>query len=50
MSFGEFTLAVEPVLAIMSFKTKWLIENTGSLTDRELVLAQFRTNLTKKHN
>ena len=28
----EFTLAIEPVLAIMIFITKWLIEHTGNLT------------------
>ena len=28
----EFTLAVEPVLAIMIFITKWLIECAGYLT------------------
>ena len=27
-----FTLAVEPVLAIMIFITKWLIERPGNLT------------------
>ena len=33
MSFGaEFTLAVEPVLAIMIFITKWLIKRAGNLT------------------
>ena len=32
MSFGEFTLAVEPVLAIMIFTAKWLIERAGNLT------------------
>ncbi len=29
---AEFTLAVEPVLAIMIFITKWLIESAGDLT------------------
>ena len=29
---AEFTLAVEPVLAIMIFKAKWLIERAGNLT------------------
>ena len=28
----EFTLAVEPVLAIMIFIAKWLIERSGNLT------------------
>ena len=28
----ELTLAVEPVLAIMIFITKWLIKRTGNLT------------------
>ncbi len=32
MSFGGFTLAVEPVLAIMIFIAKWLIECAGNLT------------------
>ena len=27
-----FTLAVEPVLAIMIFTTKWIIERAGNLT------------------
>ena len=29
---AEFTLAVEPVLAIMLFIAKWLIEHAGNLT------------------
>ena len=29
---AEFTLAVEPVLAIMIFIAKWLIERAGNLT------------------
>ena len=29
---AEFTLAVEPVLAIMIFIAKWLIERSGNLT------------------
>ena len=29
---AEFTLAVEPALAIMIFITKWLIERAGNLT------------------
>ena len=29
---AEFTLAVEPVLPIMIFIAKWLIERTGNLT------------------
>ena len=29
---AEFTLAVEPVLAIMIFIAKWLVERTGNLT------------------
>ena len=29
---AEFTLAVEPVLAITIFITKWLIERAGNLT------------------
>ena len=29
---AEFTLAVEPVLAIMIFIAKWLIERSGILT------------------
>ncbi len=28
----EFTLAVEPVLAIMIFIAKWIIEDAGNLT------------------
>ncbi len=30
---AEFTLGVEPVLAIMIFITKWLIERAGNLTE-----------------
>ena len=30
---AEFTLAVEPVLAIMTFIAKWLIELAGNLTE-----------------
>ena len=30
---AKFTLAVEPVLAIMIFLTKWLIEHAGNLTE-----------------
>ena len=29
---AEFTLAIEPVLAIMIFIAKWLIERAGNLT------------------
>ena len=29
---AEFTLAVEPVLAIIIFVAKWLIERSGNLT------------------
>ena len=29
---AEFTLAVEPVLAIMIFIAKWLIKRSGNLT------------------
>ena len=32
MSFVEFTLVVKPVLAIIIFTTKWLIERAGNLT------------------
>ena len=37
---AEFTLAVEPVLAIMIFIAKWLIKCAGYLTGRELVSTQ----------
>ena len=36
----EFTLVVEPVLAIMIFITKLLIDCTGNLPGYELVTAQ----------
>ena len=41
---AEFTLAVEPVLAIMIFITKWLVKCARNLPGRELVLAQLRQN------
>ena len=31
-NLAEFALAVEPVLAIMIFITKWIIERAGGLT------------------
>ena len=33
MSFGGIYLAVEPLLAIMTFIAKWLIELAGNLTE-----------------
>ena len=41
---AEFTLAVEPVLAIMIFIAKWLIEHAGNLTGP---CASFRSVRTK---
>ena len=41
---AEFTLAVEPVLAIMIFITKWLVKCARNLPGRELVSAQLRQN------
>jgi len=32
ISFGGITLAAEPVLAIMIFIAKWIIERAGNLT------------------
>ena len=40
----EFNLAVEPVLAIMIFIAKWLIERTGNLI---VPCASFRSVRTK---
>ena len=51
MSFAGIILAVEPVLAIMIFITKWLIERAENLTSYELVLAQLhRAKLMMKCN
>ena len=36
---AEFTLAVEPGLAIMIFITKWLLKRAGIIIGRELVSA-----------
>ena len=41
---AEYTLAVERVLAIMIFITKWLVKRAGNLPGRELVSTQLRQN------
>ena len=46
----EFTLAVQPVLAIMIFITKWLMEHTGNLPGPCASCGSVRTKLMIKCN
>ena len=45
---AELTLAVEPVLAIMIFITKWLIEHAGNLTESSASFGLARTKVQLK--
>ena len=47
---AEFTLAVEPVLDIMMFRTNWLIEHTGNLPGPRVSFGSDRMKLVTKCN
>ena len=50
MSFGEFTLAVKPGLAIMIFITKWLLKRAGIVIGPGVSFGSVRTKLIMKCN